>query len=121
MTRRRDRVDQRLDRLEGVARELLQQVGQLRMELGRPAPGEETWARQIYDVLSQVARRGGSVPRREFLEIGERAGYERQGMAGFYQQLVTLVGNRTYLTDAGRERLRALEGRFGEPTSAAGD
>jgi len=39
------------------------------------------------------------VPRKEVLEIGEAAGYDRQGMAGFYQQLLELKDGEAHLTD----------------------
>lgn len=71
-------------------------------------PSTVHWARQMLSVLAELERQGGRVPQREFLRIGERFGYHRRGMAGFYQQLVSSERGETVLTDVGRERLRSL-------------
>lgn len=113
MALRRDKIDQRLARLERLANEQLEQVAQLREELGRGESSDDMWARMIYQVLSELERRGGSVPRNELLEIGQAAGYDRHGLAGYYQRMLRLENGMTYLTDAGRERLQALRARFG--------
>jgi hypothetical protein len=65
-------------------------------------------ARQMLSVLDELDRRGGKVLREEFLEIGEKFQYQRQGMAGFYQGLVTADGGATKLTNDGRKRLAQL-------------
>jgi hypothetical protein len=53
------------------------------------------------------------VSRQRFLEIGERHGYNRRGMAGFYQQLVEPSPQfKVRLTATGRERLRLLRERY---------
>jgi hypothetical protein len=54
------------------------------------------------------------VLREEFLEIGEMFQYERQGMAGFYQGLVTADGGATKLTNKGKKRMAQL-GNYLEP------
>jgi hypothetical protein len=52
------------------------------------------------------------VSRSRFLQIGEKHGYNRRGMAGFYEQLVELgPGYKTWLTDTGRKRLLFLRER----------
>src|SRR6266542_738024 len=112
MAIRRDKVEQRLARIERLAREQLDQVAQLREELGKGESSDEMWARMIHHVLSEVDRRGGSVAPQELLDVGHAVGYERQGMAGFYQKLLTQREGVTYLTDEGRTRLHALNERF---------
>jgi hypothetical protein len=69
-------------------------------------------ARQMLSVLTELDRRGGKVLRAEFLEIGEMFQYERQGMAGFYQGLVTADGGATKLTNKGRKRMVQLAKHF---------
>ena len=66
------------------------------------------WSRQMLSVLDEVDSRGGSVKREEFLEIGEMFGYQRQGMAGFYQGLVQRDGGVTKITNEGKSRLARL-------------
>jgi hypothetical protein len=64
-------------------------------------------------VLDELDQQGGEVPRRAFLEIGERHGYNHRGMAGYYQVLVAASpGGMTRITPAGRERLRLLRERY---------
>jgi hypothetical protein len=109
---RRDKVEQRLSRIERLARDTLAEVALLREELGRGESAEQTWARMLYEVLSEVERRGGSVGRAELLEIGESVGYGRQGMAGLYQKLLRLEDGGAHLTDEGRVRLKTLRDRF---------
>lgn len=70
--------------------------------------GPAYWDRQMLSVLLEVEKRGGRVDGDEFLNIGERFGYQRRGMAGFYQQLVRREGNETVMTDEGRARLASL-------------
>jgi hypothetical protein len=115
---RRDRVEQRLSRIERLAAATLKEVAQLRGEFGRAESAEELWARMLYDVLSEAETRGGSVSRGELLEIGESVGYGRQGMAGLYQKLFRLEGGRAHLTEEGHARLKTLGGRFGGGTRA---
>lgn len=56
---------------------------------------------------------GGEIPRRAFLELGEKHGYNHRGMAGFYHVLVAPTPHgRTQLTEAGRERLKRLRARY---------
>ena len=112
MAIRRDKIEHRLARIERLAREQLDQVGQLRGELGRGESADEMWARMLYQVLKEVDKRGGSVPREKLLEIGESAGYGRQGLAGHYQRLFRLEEGVTYLTEEGRKRLALLDERF---------
>lgn len=119
MAVRRDKVEQRLSRIERLAKATLAEVAQLREELGRGESAEETWARMLYDVLSEVEKRGGSVGREELLEIGESVGYGRRGMAGLYQRLFRLQGGRARLTEEGHTRLKTLGGRFA-PRARAG-
>ena len=64
-------------------------------------------------VLGEIDTRGGSVPREEVLAIGERHGYSRRGMAGFYQGMLRLEAGVAKLTDAGRARLEALRQNYG--------
>jgi hypothetical protein len=118
MAVRRDKVEQRLARIERLAGDTLDQVAQLREELGRGESAAEMWARMLYQVLSEVDSRGGSVKREELLEIGQSVGYERQGMAGHYQKLLRLEEGVAHLTSDGRARLKALEARFGPKTKA---
>jgi hypothetical protein len=80
--------------------------------------GPELWARQMLSVLSEVDKRGGKVAQVDFLAIGERYGYQRRGMAGFYQQLVRAEGGEAVLTDLGRSRLSTLRAQH-EPLPPA--
>jgi hypothetical protein len=59
-----------------------------------------------------VAEAGGWVSRDELLEIGERYGYNRRGMAGFYQLLLDSENGGARLTEAGKQRLEALQDRY---------
>ncbi|MGH9195656.1 MAG: hypothetical protein ACRD1T_07955, partial [Acidimicrobiia bacterium] len=90
MALRRDKIEQRLARIERLARDQLDQVAQLRQDLGRGESAEQMWARMLFELLAEIDRRGGSVPRGELLEIGESIGYGRQGLAGHYQRLLRL-------------------------------
>lgn len=71
-------------------------------------------------LLSLRSEEGGSDEgtrgaRSRFLQIGEKHGYNRRGMAGFYQQLVEPgPGYKTRLTDTGRKRLLFLRDRYGQ-------
>lgn len=112
MAIRRDKIGQRLARLERLAKEQLEEIAQLRVELDRGESSDDMWARMIFQVLSQVEQRGGSVPRKEFLDIGQSAGYDRRGLRGYYQRLLRLEDGVVFLTDSGRERLHRLRIRF---------
>ena len=71
----------------------------------------------MFGVLQDLDGQGGEVSRRQFLQIGERHGYNHRGMAGFYQQLVeSRPGYKTRLTTSGRERLRFLKARYHHST-----
>lgn len=111
---RRDRVERRLDAIERAAGQVLEQVRQVREELGRSAESRgHMWRRMLHEVLSEIDKRGGAVPRKEVVAVGVAAGYDPHGMAGFYQQLLTLDGDDVaHLTDKGRERLARLEKRL---------
>jgi hypothetical protein len=80
----------------------------LKKSLNLKEPPEVRWARQMLSVLDELEKRGGVVLREEFLEIGESFGYQRQGMAGFYQGLVVRDGGATRITNEGKSRLAAL-------------
>ena len=85
------------------------------MDLSNQRSPGERWARMMLSVLDELDRLGGEVSRMRFLQIGEKHGYNRRGMAGFYQQLVEpRPGYKTRLTPGGRERLRILRERYGE-------
>src|ERR687892_523901 len=87
---RRDKVEQKIAGIERLAREILAQAKELRIELGKGESGDDMWARMNREVLAEIDKRGGSVTREEVLEIGEAAGYDRHGMAGFYQKALKL-------------------------------
>jgi len=80
----------------------------LKKSLNLKEPPEVRWSRQMLSVLDELDTRGGVVLREEFLEIGESFGYQRQGMAGFYQGLVVRDGGATRITNEGKSRLAAL-------------
>jgi len=84
----------------------------LKKVLDLDEPPNVFMARQMLSVLTELDRRGGEVLRGEFLEIGEMFQYERQGMAGFYQGLVTADGGATKLTNKGRKRMAQLGEHF---------
>lgn len=80
----------------------------LKRTLDLKEPPDVRAARQMLSVLDELEGRGGKVLREEFLEIGEMYGYARQGMAGFYQELVVADGGATRLTNVGKQRLAQL-------------
>jgi hypothetical protein len=105
---RRDKVEQKIAGIERLGREILSQAQDLRVELGKGESADDMWARMIREVLAEIDKRGGSVPREEVLEIGEAAGYDRHGMAGFYQKMLKLENGVATLTDYGRAKLKRL-------------
>jgi hypothetical protein len=112
-------VERRLERIERLLRAAADETRSARVNLRQePGPGER-WARMMFGVLQELDGLGGEVSRRQFLEIGERHGYNHRGMAGFYQQLVEPRPRyRTRMTSVGRERLRSLHARYGDPTES---
>ncbi|MGZ8630661.1 MAG: hypothetical protein ACXWZF_06790 [Actinomycetota bacterium] len=108
-------VERRLERVERLLRAAADEARSARIDLGLDDGGNERWARMMFAVLDQLDREGGQVSRQRFLEIGEEHGYNRRGMAGFYQQLVEPApGHATRLSATGRERLRFLRERYGQ-------
>lgn len=106
-------AERRLERIERLLRAATAQARSARIDLrSDEAPGDR-WARMMLAVLNEVDRLGGEVSRRRLLEIGEEHGYNRRGMAGFYQQLVEPAPDgKTRLTAAGRQRLRFLREQY---------
>jgi hypothetical protein len=106
-------VERRLERIERLLRAAADETRSARLDLGLDPGPEDRWARMMFEVLDEVDRSGGEVSRQSFLQIGEEHGYNRRGMAGFYQQLVEPAPKlRTRLTVTGRERLRRLRERY---------
>jgi hypothetical protein len=106
---RADRIERKLARIERAANDVLEQLQQLRVELGRGESQGAMWRRMLHQVLDEIDKAGGEVPRKRVVEIGVAAGYDAHGLAGFYQQLLTLDENDVaHLTDKGRERLAQL-------------
>lgn len=107
-------VERRLERVERLLRAAADEARSARIDLGLDGGGTERWARMMFAVLDQLDTEGGQVSRRRFLEIGEEHGYNRRGMAGFYQQLVEPAPDHAArLSATGRERLRFLRERYG--------
>ncbi len=108
-------MERRLERVERLLRAAADEARSARLDLGADGGGaNDRWAKMMFTVLDQLAREGGEVSRQRFLEIGEEHGYNRRGMAGFYQQLVEPgPAFTTRLTEEGRERLRILGERYG--------
>lgn len=108
-------VERRLERIERLLRAAADEARGARVDLSHQRSPGERWARMMLAVLDELDRLGGEVTRMRFLQIGENHGYNRRGMAGFYQQLVEpRPGYTTRLTADGRERLRILRERYGE-------
>lgn len=106
-------VERRLERVERLLRAAADEARSARLDLGLEPTVDDRWARMMFEVLDELDRSGGEVSRRRFLEIGATHGYNRRGMAGFYQQLVAPApAHKTRLTKAGRERLRFLRERY---------
>ena len=106
-------VERRLERVERLLRAAVDEARSARLDLGLEQGSGDRWARMMFAVLDDVDRLGGHVSRQGFLEIGEKHGYNRRGMAGFYQQLVEPAPDfNTRLTPTGRERLRLLRERY---------
>jgi hypothetical protein len=111
-------VERRLERIERLLRAAADEARGARIDLGHQGRRGERWARMMLAVLDEVDRLGGEVSRMRFLQIGEKHGYSRRGMAGFYQQLVEPGPDyATRLTAGGRERLRILRERYGEASN----
>jgi hypothetical protein len=106
-------VERRLERIERLLRAATDEARSARIDLGADhTPRGDRWARMMLGVLDDLDHAGGEVTRQRFLEIGEVHGYNRRGMAGFYQQLVEPTPDfKTRLTSTGRERLRFLRER----------
>jgi hypothetical protein len=108
-------VERRLERVERLLRAAADEARGARVDLSHQRSPGERWARMMLSVLDELDRLGGEVSRMRFLQIGEKHGYNRRGMAGFYQQLVEpRPGYKTRLTAGGRERLRILRQRYGK-------
>jgi hypothetical protein len=106
-------VERRLERVERLLRAAVDEARSARLDLGLEPNPYDRWAKMMFAVLDEVDSLGGQVSRQEFLEIGERHGYNRRGMAGFYQQLVQPAPDfKARLTPNGRERLRILRERY---------
>jgi hypothetical protein len=106
-------VERRLERVERLLRAAADEARSARLDLGVDNDGNERWAKMLFAVLDQLDREGGDVSRQRFLEIGEEHGYNRRGMAGFYQQLVEPGPDfTTRLTAEGRRRLEVLGDRY---------
>src|SRR4051794_15659758 len=117
----RAHVEERVARVERLLREAQDEIARLRLDLGVSVSAEERWARMMLGVLDEIDERGGSVPREEVLAIGQRHGYSRRGMAGFYQGILHLEAGVAHLTDAGRGRLAALRENYGDTGKPDGD
>lgn len=106
-------VERRLERIERLLRAAADEARSARIDLGGNSnPQGDRWARKMLGVLDDLDRAGGEVTRQRFLEIGEAHGYNRRGMAGFYQQLVEPAPDfKTRITPAGQERRRSLSER----------
>jgi hypothetical protein len=106
-------AERRLERIERLLRAATDETRSARIDLRRDQDPGARWARMMFAVLDELDRLGGEVPQRRFLEIGEEHGYNRRGMAGFYQQLVEPAPDgMTRVTAVGRQRLRLLRERF---------
>jgi hypothetical protein len=81
---------------------------------GQPESDADRWARRMLSVLAELDRRGGRVPKADFLEIGAAYDYASNGMGGFYQGLVALDGDETVLIDEGRARMELLRKSYKE-------
>lgn len=109
----RPEMERRLERIERLLKVTADETRRLRISLGLDEDPGDRWARMMYAVLDELDRLGGEVPRRAFLELGEKHGYNHRGMAGFYHVLVAPTPHgKTQLTDAGRERLKRLRDRY---------
>jgi hypothetical protein len=114
-------VERRLERVERLLRAAADEARGARIDLGQDRGPGERWARMMFGVLQELDGLGGEVSRRQFLQIGERHGYNHRGMAGFYQQLVEpRPGYKTRITAAGRDRLRFLHTRYGDAPELRG-
>jgi hypothetical protein len=108
-------MERRLERIERLLRAASEEARHTRLSLGTSPGSSDRWSRMMLAVLEDLDARGGEVPRREFLEIGERHGYNHRGMAGYYQVLVEpSPDGMARLTAAGRERLRLLRERLAQ-------
>ena len=95
-------VERRLERIERLLRAAGGRGQDCTVDLGHDHGPGERWARMMFAVLEELDQLGGEVSRRQSLQIGEKHGYNRRGMAGFYQQLVEPRPEyRTRLTAAG--------------------
>jgi hypothetical protein len=94
-------------RIERLLRAAADEARPARIDLGHNHGPGERWARMMFAGLEDLDHLGGEVSRRRFLQIGEKHGYHRRGVAGFYQQLVEPRSEyKTRLTPAGRKRLQ---------------
>jgi hypothetical protein len=108
-------VEGRVGKIESLLRDAQHEVARLRQELGVPVSAEERWGRMMLGVLEDIDRHGGTVSREEVLSLGERHGYSRRGMAGFYQSMLELESGVAKLTKAGRARMKALRQTYARP------
>ena|SRR5206468_927247 len=108
-------AERRLERIERLLRAAASEARSARVDLGLDFDrgGHDRWARMMFGVLDDLDRAGGEVSRQQFLEIGQKHGYSRRGMAGFYQQLVEPApAFKTRLTATGVRRLGFLRERY---------
>jgi hypothetical protein len=106
-------MERRLEHIERLLRAASEETRRTRLSLGTNLDAGDRWARTMLAVLEELDQRGGEVPRRDFLDIGERHGYNHRGMAGYYQVLVEAAPEgMTRITPKGRERLKLLRERY---------
>ena len=72
-------VERRLERVERLLRAAADEARNARTDLGRDGGPGERWARMMFGVLQDLDGLGGEVSRRQFLQIGERHGYNHRG------------------------------------------
>jgi len=105
-----EEIKNALESISDSVKELIERVNALiRNEQHQEDSGRNEIDRRLH-VLKEIYSRGGVISKQEFYQIGDRYGYPRQALGGFFvgkRKLLTMISeNRVALTPNGERELR---------------